>query len=182
MATTTRTVTYEEWLNMPVVEDAIEEVANGEIRIMPPNKWQHAIIVENLSDALKAQVDRKAVRVVATVFGLIIRKTPLTSRVPDLAVFIKQNIVEQDGYIHSAPELVVEVFSAANTRRLMNEKIRDYESIAAPELWIVSPEAQTVEVLLLQTGIVTDRVVTQGQLSPKLFPGVAIDVSAIWPD
>ena len=65
----------------------------------------------------------------------------------------------------------------------MNEKIRDYESIAAPELWIVSPEAQTVEVLLLQTGkLVTDRVVTQGQLSPKLFPGVAIDVSAIWPD
>ena len=33
MATTTRTVTYEEWLNMPVVDDAIEEVVNGEIRI-----------------------------------------------------------------------------------------------------------------------------------------------------
>jgi len=39
MATTTRTVTYEEWLNMPVVEDAIEEVVNGEVRLMPPNKW-----------------------------------------------------------------------------------------------------------------------------------------------
>jgi Uma2 family endonuclease len=183
MATTTRTVTYEEWLNMPVAEDAIEEVVNGEIRILPPNKWKHTIIVENLSDALKAHVDRKAVRVVATVFGLIIRKTPLTSRVLDLAVFIKQNIVEQDGYIHSAPELVVEVLSPANTRRLMNEKIRDYESIAVPELWIISPEAQTVEVLLLQNGkLVTERVVTQGQLSPKLFPGVAIDVPSIWPD
>ena len=183
MATQTRTVTYEEWLNMPVVDDAIEEVVNGETRIMPPNKWKHTIIVENLSDALKAQVDRKAVRVDATVFGLIIRKTPLTSRVPDLAVFIKQNIVEQDGYIHSAPELVVEVLSPADTRRLMNEKIRDDESIAAPELWIVSLGAQTVEVLLLQDGkLVTERVVTQGQLSPKMFPGVAIDVPSIWPD
>src|SRR5690349_11117940 len=131
MGTTTRTVTYEEWLNMPVVDDAIEEVVNGEIRIMPPNKWKHAIILENLSDALKAQVDRKAVRVVASVFGLIIRKTPLTSWAPELAVFIKQNIVEQDGYIHSAPELVVEVLSLANTRRLMNEKISDYQSIAS---------------------------------------------------
>ena len=168
---------------MPVVDDAIEEVVNGETRIMPPNKWKHTIIVENLSDALKAQVDRKAVRVDATVFGLIIRKTPLTSRVPDLAVFIKQNIVEQDGYIHSAPELVVEVLSPADTRRLMNEKIRDYESIAASELWIVFPEAQTVEVLLFQNGkLVTERVVTQGQLSSKVFPGVAIDVSSIWPD
>src|SRR6266849_5999831 len=162
MATTTRTVTYEEWLNMPVVDDAIEEVVNGEIRIMPPNKWKHTIIVGNLSDALKAQVDQKAVRVVTAVFGLIIRKTPLTSRVPDLAVFIKQNIVEQDGYIHSVPELVVELLSPANTRRLMNQKIRDYESVAAPELWIISAEAQTVEVLLLKNGkLVTDRVVTQ---------------------
>jgi hypothetical protein len=67
MATTTRTVTYEEWLNMPVVEDAIEEVVNGEIRIMPPK-------------------------------------------------------------------------------------------------------------------LATDRVVTQGHLSPKVFPGVAVDVSSIWPD
>ena len=62
-------------------------------------------------------------------------------------------------------------------------KIRDYESIAASELWIVSPEAQTVEVLLFQNGkLVTERVVTQGQLSSKVFPGVAIDVSSIWPD
>ncbi len=29
-------VTHEEWLRMPIVEDAIEEVVNGEIRIIPP--------------------------------------------------------------------------------------------------------------------------------------------------
>ncbi|HXI39796.1 MAG TPA: Uma2 family endonuclease [Bryobacteraceae bacterium] len=180
MVTTTRTVRYEEWLNMPIVDDAIEEVVNGEIRIMPSNKWKHTIIIENLSDALKAQVDRNGVRIAASVCGLIIRKAPLTSRVRDLAVFITQNIVDQDGYAHSAPELVIEV---ANTRRLMNEKIGDYESIATPELWIVSPEAQTVEVLLLQSGkLVTEQVLSRGQLSPKLFPGVAVDVAAIWPD
>ena len=183
MATTTRTVTYEEWLHMPVVEDAVEEVVNGEVRIMPPNKWKHTIIVENLSDALKGQVDRKAVRVVASVFGLIIRKKPLTSRVPDLAVFLKQNIVERDGYVHSAPELIVEVLSARNTRRDMAEKITDYESIGVPELWIISPEAQTIEVLQLQEGTLrTKQVATEGQLSPRHFPRVAVDVSSIWPD
>ncbi|MBZ5593209.1 MAG: Uma2 family endonuclease [Acidobacteriia bacterium] len=183
MGTTTRTVTYEEWLNMPVVEDAIEEVVNGEVRIMPPNKWKHAVIVENLSEALKGQVDRKAVRVVGSVFGLIVRKKPLTSRVPDLAVFLKQNIVERDGYIHSAPELVVEVLSPANTRRGMADKIRDNESMGVAELWIISPEAQTIEVVLLENGkLVTQGVVTQGQISPRRFPGVAVEVSSIWPD
>ena len=50
-------------------------------------------------------------------FGLVIRKRPLTSRVPDLAMFLRKNIVEQDGYIHSAPELVVEVLVAGKHAR-----------------------------------------------------------------
>ena len=41
-----KTVSYEEWLRMPEVTDAIEEVVNGEIRIMPPAKWKHERIIE----------------------------------------------------------------------------------------------------------------------------------------
>jgi len=183
MATTTRTVTYEEWLKMTVVEDAIEEVVNGEVRIMPPNKWKHALIVENLAHALNRQVNEHEVLVVTTQFGLIIRKQPLTSRVPDLAMFVKKNIVEQDGYIHSAPELVVEVLSPANTRAERAEKLRDYEALGVPEVWVLSPEARTFEVLqLAEDKLRTAQVLTQGQLSPQRFPGVAVEVSSIWPE
>jgi Uma2 family endonuclease len=183
MATTTRTVTYEEWLNMPEVEDATEEVVNGEIRIMPPNKWKHAVIVQNLANALGSQVDGHEVLVVITQFGLIIRKRPLTSRVPDLAMFVRKNIVEQDGYIHSAPELVAEVLSPANTRAERAEKLRDYESLGVPEVWVLSPEARTVEIQQLEVGkLRRAHIATEGRLSPKLFPGVAIEVSSIWPD
>lgn len=34
-----KTVMYEEWLRVPEVTDTIEEVVKGEIRIMPPAKW-----------------------------------------------------------------------------------------------------------------------------------------------
>ena len=112
-----QTVTYDQWLRMPEVTDAIEEVVDGEILIMPPNKWNHTLIIENMRDALAAQLDRHEFRVVVAVFGLVIRKAPLTSRVPDVAVFLKSTIIEQDGYIHSAPQLVVEVLSPGNTRR-----------------------------------------------------------------
>ncbi len=183
MATTTRTVTYEEWLSMKVVEDAVEEVVNGEVRRMPPNKWKHALIVENLAHALNRQVNEHEVLVVTTQFGLIIRKQPLTSRVPDLAMFVKKNIVEQDGYIHSAPELVVEVLSPANTRAERAEKLRDYEALGVPEVWVLSPEARTFEVLQLVDGkLRTAQVVTQGQLAPVRFSNVAVDVSSIWPE
>ena len=167
---------------MPVVEDAIEEVVNGEIQIMPPNKWEsHTIVVENLRQILGAQLDSKTVRVVGSVFGLVISQEPLTCRVPDLAVFHKQNIVKKDGYIHSAPELIVEVLSPSNTRRDRAEKIQDYERMQAPEVWVASPEARTVEVLLFEAGrLRTNSIFREGELQPRHFPEAHVDVTSIW--
>jgi Uma2 family endonuclease len=178
-----QTVTYEEWLRMPEVTDAIEEVVDGEILIMPPNKWNHAMIVRNICRAFDAQTDAREAVALDTSFGLVIRKAPLTSRVPDLAVFQKSTIVEQDGYIHSAPQLVVEVLSPGNTRRERERKLADYASLGVPEMWMVSPEARTVEVLYLESGFLRSaQALTQGVLQPKNFPGVRIQIAEIWPD
>ena len=130
------TVTYEEWLQMPEVEDATEEVVNGEIRIMPPAKLRHAWIVERLHLALQGQLDLDKVLILTGSFGLVIRKQPLTSRVPDLAVFELSTLIEQDGYIHSAPQLLIEVWSPANTRGERAEKLADYGSLGVPEMWM----------------------------------------------
>jgi len=46
MATTTKLVSYEDWLRMPEVDDAIEEVVNGEIVRMPPPKITHTLSPE----------------------------------------------------------------------------------------------------------------------------------------
>src|SRR5258706_669407 len=108
MATTPKVLTYEEWLRLPEVE-GIEEIVNGEIQRMPPNKWNHARIIEELARQLRAQLNPENIYVMTSVFGLVIRREPLTTRVPDLAVFVASQLVEVDGYIHSAPELVVEV-------------------------------------------------------------------------
>jgi Uma2 family endonuclease len=183
MATTTKLVTYEEWLNMPEVQDAIEEVVNGEIHIIPAPKFEHALVVNALRDALAVQIDRKAVLVLDTQFGLIIRRAPLTSRVPDLALFRKSSMVVVDGYIHSAPELVVEVLSPANRRSEREEKLRDYESIGVPEIWVVSPESQTFEVLLLKEAkLTTVALLREGTLRPTQFPEVTVDIATVWHD
>ncbi len=181
MATTSKILTYEEWLALPEVE-GVEEVVNGEIVRMPPNKWNHTRVVEALARQLRARLDPEATQVVTSVFGLVVRREPLALRVPDLAVFHADQIVEQDGYIHSAPELVVEVLSPANTRSERSEKLRDYESLGVPEVWVVSPEAQTVEVLLLQNGqLATTKLLREGQLTPTRFPEATVEISAIWP-
>jgi Uma2 family endonuclease len=181
MATTQKVLTYEEWLKLPEAE-GIEEVVNGEIRKMPPNKIPHADTVENLADLLKVSADPKRVQVRVSNFGLVIHRDPLTTRVPDIAVFLRSHVVEQDGYIHSAPELIVEVLSPANTRAERAEKLKDYESLEVPEVWVVSPEARTVEVLTLEAGrLVTTALLRQGQIAPSHVPEMSVDIAAIWP-
>ena len=178
-----QTVTYEEWLRMPEVSDATEEVVDGEIRISPPYMWKHAVTVQQVGDALEAHLDAREVIVLTASFGLVIRKAPLTSRVPDVAVFQMSTMLERDGYVHSAPQLVVEVLSPGNTRRERERKLADYASLGVPEMWVVSPEARTVEVLYLESGFLRSaQALTQGVLEPRHFPGVQIQIAEIWPD
>jgi len=185
MATVTnvKTVSYEEWLGMPEVSDGIEEVVNGEVRVMPPPKLNHSRIVRRLRRQIEPQVDDRAVTVFVEQIGLIISRTPPTSRVPDLAVFENSTIVEEEGYVHSPPQLVIEVLSPSNDRHDREEKLADYALLGVPEAWLVSPEARTVEVLYLEEGRVhRGQILAEGILTPKHFPGVKVDIAAIWPE
>src|SRR5580693_3201540 len=109
MLTITKLVTYEEWLRMPLVEDVIQEVVNGEIITMPPPKGKRAGMMETLGDILKQQVDPNNVLIRVGMSGLVMSEDPLIMRIPDLALFRKGAIVEKDGFIRSTPELIVEV-------------------------------------------------------------------------
>jgi Uma2 family endonuclease len=180
MATTPILLTYEEWLKLPEVE-GIEEVVNGEIRKIPPNKWNHVAILEELADQLRSQLDRKTTLVVTSIFGLVIRRDPVTTRLPDIAVFVRANIVERDGYIHSAPELLVEVLSPSNTRSERAEKLRDYESLGVPEVWVLSPESETLEVLQPRDGrLITTALLREGIITPLHFPEAVVNTPAVF--
>ncbi|MBZ5583276.1 MAG: Uma2 family endonuclease [Acidobacteriia bacterium] len=178
-----KTLTYDQWLKLPLTAGGREEVVNGEITFMPPNKWPHAQVVRNLVAAFLRQIDPAAVELVFSDFGLVIRRDPLTCREPDLALFDRGAMVVQDGYFHSPPQLAIAVLSPSETRRQIEEKLRDYESIGVPEVWLVSPEAGTLERLLPEGGrLRRSAIVAEGSLTPQRFPNVSIDILAIWPE
>jgi len=174
------TVSYEDWLPMPEVQDATEEVIDGEIRISPPAKWTHAWTVEMISRSLHEQLDISGYLVLTGRMGLVIRTNPLTVRGPDLAIFEKRTIVEREGFVHSAPQLVAEVLAPGED---LSRRLADYAALGVPEVWVVSPEARTVEILYLDNGFLrTSHILASGVLTPKLFPQVSVDIAKIWPD
>ena len=60
------------------------------------------------------------------------------------------------------PDITVEVLSPTNTRRDIQDKLEDYQGIGVLDCWLVSPEAETVEVLSLgPEEISTDAIFSQ---------------------
>jgi Uma2 family endonuclease len=113
----------------------------------------------------------------------MISRDPLTCRSPDIVVYRNEGMVIKDGLHWSAPDLIVEVLSPSENRRRKEEKLADYAVIKVPEVWLVSPEAETVEVLLLKEGKLERSVIlAEGSLEPSRFAEVSISVSAIFPD
>jgi Uma2 family endonuclease len=183
MATITRTLTYEEWLQMPTVEYGREEVLNGELLTMPPPHLPHAFIIQRLIVRFARQLDEKKVDILGSDFGLMISQEPLTCRSPDLALFWRDKLIVRDGLCWAPPALVVEVISKSETRRRKQEKLNDYARIGVPEAWILSPKAKTVDIHLLLDGkLVSTKIVAEGEIYPSQFPGVSIRLAEIWPD
>jgi tRNA threonylcarbamoyladenosine biosynthesis protein TsaE len=183
MATVHHLLTYEEWLKLPPVEDGTDEVVKGELRFTPPTQYPHAEVVQRLLIRLSRQLDERRVAILGSNFGLMISRDPLTCRSPDLAVYWREKMEIKDGLYWSAPDLIVEVISPSETKRHKEEKLADYASIGVPEVWLASPEAQTVEVRILKSGrFERTSIFADGVLKPSRFPGVSVPASELWPE
>ena len=92
-------------------------------------------------------------------------------------------MVEHDGYIHSAPQLIVEVLSPPN-------RLRDREEIAARlrehrGAGVVGGLAGGTHRrgAYLENGqLRTAAILAEGTLEPREFPHVHVDIAGIWAD
>lgn len=64
----------------------------------------------------------------------------------------------------------------------LSRKLADYASMGVPEVWVISPEAKTVEALTLEGGrLHRKQVISDGVFTPRQYPHVTVDVATFWP-
>ena len=146
-------LTYEQYLNEGVIKLRYD-ILDG-VRIVSNPTSRHQDILLNLGEAFRDyQRKQKTGRVQIAPRDVLIRRVPLRTRQPDV-LFISMTRLAQNppntdpAPISPAPELVVEILSPSDTKKVLAAKIADYQSVGVLECWVVSLRARTVEVLSL---------------------------------
>jgi Uma2 family endonuclease len=143
-------VTAEEYMLLPEPKDGTRlELVRGEVIAMPRPNWEHGEIQVNIASLLKAYLKQTPIGRVAVESGVITERGPDTVRGPDVSFMGKDRLplgTRVQGFVEQAPDLCVEVVSPSNTRRKLNDKIKEYFFAGAREVWVVDPEERSVNV------------------------------------
>ncbi|HLK55629.1 MAG TPA: Uma2 family endonuclease [Chthonomonadaceae bacterium] len=174
-------------LNPPTTQPY--EILDGVVHMVQTPNWRHQRIVGEIYLKFR-QYENSSGRGMAGIapFDVVIRQIPkLRTRQPDVCFISHERLKENQevftsGPLLVAPELVVEILSQSETPRSIQGKIEDFRSVGVLECWIVSPEAETIQVLLLKPeGIETGPIYTYSQtLQSVAFPDLAFPVADLF--
>ena len=187
-----KVITYEEYLEgfmnkRPTLQPY--EIIEGVRHFMNTPLLIHQRIVIRLVLLLSAyEVARRTGIVIVSPFDVLIRRVPrLQTRQPDV-MFITNDRLElsggvmMEGPLEQPPQLVIEVLSPSETRRIVQDKIEDYRSIGVEEAWLVSSQGETVQVLRLSADGV-DNVAVYGfnqSVTSLTFPDMTLSLADIF--
>lgn len=181
-------ITYEEWLQMPETNQPCD-IVDGEIKMSPAPNVLHQFLVGEVLALLCERVPQGRGLVLSSPVDVIVSRSPFKTRQPDVmrVPFRERGWHNLQAVLEASPgevipDLVVEVLSPSERRQSAEEKIEDYRRIGVREFWLVSPEAETVEVLRLSEGAI-ERIGLYGRgdtVRSELLPELQLDTDRLF--
>lgn len=173
-------LTYEDYCRMPA--GLRYELVEGDLRMVPSPSVPHQEISKRLGRALLSWVeDRNLGKVFFAPLDVVLDQYNVVQ--PDLLYVARERLgIVKAANIQGAPDLVVEILSPATAEWDRVTKRRLYERFDVQELWLVDPEARTVEVAARQgIQLVTVQVYPVGtSLTSPLLSGFTLDVGQLF--
>lgn len=171
--TTTRKLTFDEYLAYDDGTDKRYEFNDGELVEMTPPIGLHERIVAFLIVFLSIETKQKSYLYCVRSNGVEVWTNKRTRR-PDVCVLSKQqefDILQKAAILFTPPLLVIEVVSPDYCQVDRQEKWREYEAIGVQEYWIVDIEVRQVSVLCMVQGHYQEAIFNLGQkiISPTFL-------------
>ncbi len=161
------------------------EIIEGELQVSRQPDWHHQFACGRLFMLLQDWSDQKQLGMANFAPGLIFAEDD--DVVPDV-VWISnerlQTALQEDGKLHVAPELVIEVLSpgSLNARRDRDLKLKLYSRRGADEYWIIDWQQRRVEIYRREEAILTLQSTLNQRdiLESPLLPGFHCRVSQLF--
>lgn len=165
-------------------EDDPRELVDGALLEIDVPNTKHEWIVARLIWLLSSWVEaRRAGTVLAS--GCKIRIDDRRGVMPDV-LFVRRGreaIIGKEGIETGAPDLVVEVISPKSGRYDRVQKLAWYAAIGVPEYWILDPERETLERLVLGADarfVIAQSLGGADVFGPDSFPGLEVGLADLW--
>ncbi len=145
---------YGDYLLLP--EDKRYEILDGDLYMVPAPNTKHQGISKKLEMALIQYAEANGIgEVFDAPYDVILSEEDIVQ--PDILLVCKERAgIIGAKNLQGAPDLVVEILSEGTRGKDTEVKRKIYAAFGVAEYWIVDPEAETVEVLLLsEAGYVT---------------------------
>ncbi|HLO84101.1 MAG TPA: Uma2 family endonuclease [Nostocaceae cyanobacterium] len=160
------------------------EIIDGELFVTKAPHWKHQKACGNICTELTLWSRDTGLGQAAATAGIIF--TDADNVIPDVVWVSNQrlaNLLDDEGHLTGAPELVVEVLSAGaeNERRDREVKLKLYTSRGVQEYWIVDWRLQQIEVYRREKAILVlvQTLFANDELTSPLLPGFSCVVGRL---
>ena len=173
-------LTYQDYVLLP--DDGKRyEILDGDLYVTPSPTARHQRVSRNLMLALTEHVTTNGLgEVFAAPLDTILADDAIAQ--PDILFVSNERRQIVRDWVHGAPDLVVEILSPSTRDRDRILKRRLYARHGVRELWLVDPEARTVEVFPLDPASETSpRSFTErNTLTSDILPALRLSLESIW--
>ena len=162
------------------------EIVEGELLVSTQPHWSHQETCNHIAFELTAWVRGGGNGKVVSAPGVIFDDENAVA--PDVVWVSPERlslILGEDGKLHDAPELAVEVLSPGklNTRRDREAKLRLYSTRGVREYWIADWQAKSLQVFRREQAVLklVVTLLAEDELTSPLLPGFKAKVARLFP-
>lgn len=174
-------LTYDDYCQIPPGHQRYELVG-GAIRVVPSPTVSHQRVSKRLLLALAQWIENHGLgEVYSAPLDVVLSEYDVGQ--PDLVYVSKERSgIIKEANIWGAPDLVVEILSPGTAKWDADVKRQLYARFGVQELWLVDPQARTIEVATPRDGVLlTSEVYYPGvTVASPLLPGFTLDVERLF--
>ena len=182
MVATDKLITVEDFWTRHADSEVRYELVRGEITATVPHSSIHSDIAALIAGFLAPYVRQHNLGRVKVEAHY--RLDAHTLRVPDVSFVSAEHqaqIEDPTKFVPFAPDLAIEIISPSETHTTVRAKLEDYRAAGTVVMWLVYPDARSVDVHYLQAGRIVHFGPDDTLTLEAVLPGFSLPLNAIFP-